>query len=130
MMREKVVNRPGSIALVFCLTALGAGLNATPRKGTPRPAVMTASAYAAKVAGVDTCDQFRSLAPSLPDAGPLLSALGAGENEAALKKGEYETGVQFEDRLKTLWPAKLGDPGRLIVRIPIESFKITYNADS
>lgn len=131
MTRKKYVNRPGSyIALAFCLAALGAGLNAaTPRKGTPRPAAMTAAAYAARVAGIDTCEQFRSLAPGLPDAGPLLSALGAGESEAALKKGEYETSVQFEERLKTLWAAKLGDPGRLIVRIPIESFKITYDAD-
>lgn len=118
-------------SMIILATAAGA---AAPRKAAPRSAprspAMTAAAYAAKVSGIDTCDQFRSLAASLPSAGPLLSNIGAGDNETALKKGEYETTAQYDERLKSLWAAKLGDPERLIVRVPINSYKITYNADT
>ena len=120
-----------TVLVAILTTAAGA---AAPRKAaprtSPRPPAMTAAAYAAKVAGIDTCDQFRSLAASLPSAVPLLSNIGAGDNEAALKKGEYETTAQFDARLKSLWSAKLGDPARLVVRVPIEPYKITYNADT
>lgn len=88
---------------------------------------MSAAEYAASVAGLDNCDDFAAKAAMLPDAAPLVT--DAISDVKATTKDEFETTAQFDSRQAEYWQTRLGDPQHLVIRVPIDSFKVTYDAD-
>lgn len=122
----------GKIAPLVCMVAVCVS-SSTSAQRRARPAAVrsiTPTEYAAKVAGIEDCATFKARASSLPNAAPLLSSMVAGDNEAAFRKGEFETNAQHASRLQALLTAKVGDPDHLVIRVPIEPYKVTYDADA
>ena len=130
MKRMYVAFLASLIALLFPLQAHSAPTGLVRKRGPAVSAGLTPSQYAAKMAGIDTCEQFRSVASTLPNAVNLVWNIVAGDNEDAIKKGEYETSAQYGARMQNFWLSKLGDPTRLVFKIPIEPGDIKYDADS
>lgn len=109
---------------ILCSTA---GIAGAPAKSS-KPLVLTPDAYALKVASIGNCADFDAQAASLPNAGPLLSnaAIAGG---SSLSKDEFETTAQFEARQAGYWRDRVGSLDRIVVRIPIDSYKVSYDAD-
>lgn len=122
----------GRIAAAACvISSLAASGAPAQRRARAAPApTMSAAEYKAKVAGIVDCAAFKSMAATLPNAAPLLSRMVAGDNEAEFRKGEFETTGQYAARLQSLLSTKVGDPDHLVIRVPVDPFKVTYDADS
>lgn len=119
--------RTSKILLIFALSA-GSALGAAPVKnGTALKRGISAEEYRAAVSDLKSCEDFEGRLDKLPDAAPLM--IGALVDSKLPKKDEFETSTQFEQRQAAYWQARLGDLDRVIIRVPIEGYKVTYDAD-
>jgi hypothetical protein len=118
------------LTAALVIGALSSSNAVAERKAQPRkvaPPAMTPAEYRAAVADVTSCADFDARAAELPSAVPLMVA--ALHNEGGTTKSEYETTAQFRERQAEFWSSHLGDPQHLVIRVPIDSYKVSYDAD-
>lgn len=97
------------------------------KQGKPVHKELSPAEYAASVAGVDSCNDFTAKAATLLDATPLI--VDAISDDHGTTKDEFETTAQFESRQTDYWRSHLGDPEHLVIRVPIDSYRVSYDAD-
>lgn len=93
---------------------------------------MAPSLYAARVAGLDSCEQFAASWTTYPFANSLLrkvqysSSLSGRGN----KKDEFETTGTFEARRSAFWGRTLGDMTRILIDARVDPDYLDYDTNT
>jgi hypothetical protein len=125
------------IISILCVALSSAAVSAPQKRPVRRVATvvpqMTASQYAARVQGLNSCEQFAEQFAQFPSAAPMLIALPYSREmiiSDGIKKGEFESTDVFEARKAAFWVRSLGDASRIVVDAKIPPHQLTYNADA